>query len=319
MTIRNLMLINVYTEIPIDLIPSTFEFVLAMLKLPQSNIVTLAIYRTGTITAEFFDELASMLELLVVYSCPVLITGDINIHLDDPLDVNAIKFNGILDSFGLTQSVVGPTHSLGRTLNVVITRNDLPRPIINVGLPGEISDHSLLVFQLQLPRPPVNFMNVSTRAWKSFNEDSFRIELRASRLCNPAEYDGASVDDLQELYDTTLRTLLDKHAPCRTARRRHQPTTPWFGADCAAAKRKTRALEQRYRRTRLVSDRLAWTTQAQKKHQLCARKQSEFWERKSLTAGAYPSLHPFGVVHWVPVLSNIKTATGCESNRQLQL
>ena len=35
--------------------------------------------------------------------------------------------------------------------------------------------------------------------------------------------------------------------------------------------------------------------------------------------GAYPSLHPFGVVHWVPVLSNIKTATGCELNRQLQL
>ena len=34
---------------------------------------------------------------------------------------------------------------------------------------------------------------------------------------------------------------------------------------------------------------------------------------------AYPSLHPSGVVHWVPVLSNIKTANGCESNRQLQL
>ena len=33
---------------------------------------------------------------------------------------------------------------------------------------------------------------------------------------------------------------------------------------------------------------------------------------------AYPSLHPFGVVHWVPVLSNIKTATGCEWNRQLK-
>ena len=29
---------------------------------------------------------------------------------------------------------------------------------------------------------------------------------------------------------------------------------------------------------------------------------------------AYPSLHPFGVVHWVPLLSNIKTTTGCESN-----
>ena len=152
--------------------------------------------------------------------------------------------------------------------------------VINIGLPGEISDQSFLVFQLQLPRPPVNFVNVSTRAWKSFDEDSFRTELRASNLCNPAEYDGASVDDLQEMYDTTLRTLLDKHAPCQTARRRHQPTTPWFDADCAAAKRRTRAFEQRYRRTRLVSDRLAWTTEAQKKHQLYGRKQSEFWERK---------------------------------------
>ena len=267
-------------RIPIDLIPSTFEFVLAMLKLPRSNIVTLAIYRTGTITAEFFNEFASMLELLVVYNCPVLITGDINIHLDDPHDANAIKFNGILDSFGLIQSVVGPTHSLGWTLDIAITRNDLPSPIINVELPGEISDHLFLVFQLQLPRPPVNFVNVSMRAWKSFNEDSFRSKLRASKLCNPAEYDGNSVDDLQEMYDTTLRTLLDKHAPCQTARRRHQPTTPWFDADCATAKRKTRALEQQYRRTRLVSDRLAWSTQAQKKHQLYGRKQSEFWERK---------------------------------------
>ena len=85
---------------------------------------------------------------------------------------------------------------------------------------------SNLVLQLQLPRPPVNFVNVSTRAWKSFDEDSFRSELRSSKLCNPGEYGGASVDDLQELYDTTLRTLLDKNAPSRSARRRYQPITP---------------------------------------------------------------------------------------------
>ena len=54
----------------------------------------------------------------------------------------------------------------------------------------------------------------------------------------------------------------------------------WFDANCAAAKRRTRAFEQRYRRTRLVSDRLAWTTQALKKHRLYGRKHSEFWERR---------------------------------------
>ena len=36
---------------------------------------------------------------------------------------------------------------------------------------------------------------------------------------------------------------------------------------------------------------------------------------KGLLEPPYPS----GVVHLEPVLSNIKTATGCESNRQLQL
>ena len=54
-------------------------------------------------------------------------------------------------------------------------------------------------------------------------------------------YSGVPVDELQERYDTTLRALLDKHAPCRTARHRCQPTTPWFDADCAKAKRRTRA------------------------------------------------------------------------------
>ena len=39
-----------------------------------------------------------------------------------------------------------------------------------------------------------------------------------------------------------------------------------------------------------------------------------FYEALSTAQGL-----PFRVVHWVPVLSNIKTATGCESNRQLQL
>ena len=56
--------------------------------------------------------------------------------------------------------------------------------------------------------------------------------------------------------------------------------TPWFDSDCSKAKRRTRAFEQRYRRSRLDTDRLAWITQARKKQLLFASKQSRFWERK---------------------------------------
>ena len=48
-----------------------------------------------------------------------------------------------------------------------------------------------------------------------------------SRLCLPlAAYAGIPIDELQERYDTTLRALLEEHAPSRTARHRCQPTTP---------------------------------------------------------------------------------------------
>ena len=53
-----------------------------------------------------------------------------------------------------------------------------------------------------------------------------------------------SIDEVQDLYDTTLSSLLDKHALRRTAKRRYQPLTPWFDSECAAdPKRKSRMLE----------------------------------------------------------------------------
>ena len=148
-----------------------------------------------------------MLELLIFYSYPIVITGDLNIHFDDPDDVDTVKLCNLLDSFGLIQSVPEPTNLLERTLDVAITRSDLQLPFVQVGLPGEISDHSLLLISLQLPRPPVCFIDVSTRAWKNFNEEAFCDELRASVLCSPLAY------ELQDLYDSTLRTMIDiKHA-----------------------------------------------------------------------------------------------------------
>ena len=75
-------------RIVVDAIPRTFEFILTMLKISRSNVIVFSVYQTGPITVDFYDELTSILELLVIHSCPVLITGDFNIHLDDPRDVD---------------------------------------------------------------------------------------------------------------------------------------------------------------------------------------------------------------------------------------
>ena len=71
-----------------------------------------------------------------------------------------------------------------------------------------------------------------------------------------------------------------KHAPFRTVWRRHQPSTPWFDADCAAAKRKTRALERRYRNTGSLEDQSAWIVQQRSKQRLYSQKQNKYWENR---------------------------------------
>jgi len=58
--------------------------------------------------------------------------------------------------------------------------------------------------------------------------DRFHADLLNSQLCAPPnELDSASVDWLQDVYNTSS-LWLDKHAARRTVQRRHQPTTPWF-------------------------------------------------------------------------------------------
>ena len=51
-------------------------------------------------------------------------------------------------------------------------------------------------------------------------------------------------------------------------------------ADCAKAKRQTRAFERWYRRKKLDSDLLVWIGQARKKQRLFAAKQNQFWDKK---------------------------------------
>ena len=77
--------------------------------------------RNGLKNSVFFDEWSLSLDRLPVITKDVIITGDLNVHLDNVHDADALRFNGTLEAHGLVQHVVGPTHKKGHTLDVVIT------------------------------------------------------------------------------------------------------------------------------------------------------------------------------------------------------
>jgi len=69
----------------------------------------------------FFDELTSVFELLVLLNSRVIVGGDINIHVEDITDADGQRLASVFDVFDVQQHVIGPTHLLGGTLDLVAT------------------------------------------------------------------------------------------------------------------------------------------------------------------------------------------------------
>jgi len=86
----------------------------------------LTVYRPGScyVTGTFFEELSTVLETLVTHGCPVIISGDFNIHVEDPSDASTLRLMELLSSMDLQQHVTLPTHQAGGTLDLVITFSD---------------------------------------------------------------------------------------------------------------------------------------------------------------------------------------------------
>jgi len=115
------------------------------------------VYRTGPITSAFFAEFADVLERVATNVDPLYIVGDLNIRLDRTDDAWSRQLTDLWASYGLACRVSAPTHDRGGLLDVVVSRDELPAPrvdIIDMGL----SDHQLLCWSdCHLSIPPRSF------------------------------------------------------------------------------------------------------------------------------------------------------------------
>ena len=87
-------------------------------------------------TGVFFDEFSDYLESIILSSELLLITGDFNIHVNVVGDPHKLKLPVLLETMGLQQHVITPTHESGNTLDLIITRQceDLVKETSTIGL-----------------------------------------------------------------------------------------------------------------------------------------------------------------------------------------
>ena len=69
----------------------------------------------------FVNDFLDYMERNINTTGKLLLTGDFNIHVNDPESPDAKTFLDVLDSFGLQNHISFPTHHLNNTLDQVIT------------------------------------------------------------------------------------------------------------------------------------------------------------------------------------------------------
>ena len=239
----------------------SFEFSEWIVRSSPHNIRLVIVYRPPysdehrVPVSVFLPEFPEYFESLQLCKEKLLITGDFNIHVDDPQDSDARKFLELLEGLGLEQHVDKLTHRDGHTLDLTITRISeclvARTPVVD----QFISDHAAVLCWLTPPRPILSVKTSSYRKIKSINMEQFKRDLQSTALC--AAVKPTSANELEayvNAYNSTLSALLDKHAPLRTRTRVSRPMVPWYSNEIDDAKRSRRKAERKWRRTRLPVD-----------------------------------------------------------------
>jgi Endonuclease-reverse transcriptase len=142
------------------------------------------LYRPGSLAAPalFFKTFIGLLEIVTLYSCPIVISGDFNIHVNAMTDRCAQQFAEIIESFDLVQAVSVPTHHEGNTLDLVITRSDT-QPIDGDVLPHDmIANHALVVCRFASASFAVPQYIRYLRHWSEMDRVAF-VASTARRYC----------------------------------------------------------------------------------------------------------------------------------------
>ena len=139
-----------------------------------------------------------------------MILGDLNFQLDIQHDVNTIKFNTTIYSFGLVQHVTEPTHKKGHTLDVLVTceMDKIMASGVTVSDPGLCNtdghiagDHLAVTCSVHIQKPKA----VTTyRKLNAIDVSTFENDILSSGL---VEMDNdLNLDDMVSLYDETLKS-----------------------------------------------------------------------------------------------------------------
>jgi hypothetical protein len=261
---------------------TSFEGLEAVISVNSSCIRVVAIYRpppskkNGFTTKQFLTEFSDFLESETTSSGKLLIAGDFNFHWNNLDNNDTIQIREVVDSAALVQSVSGPTHTSGHTLDWVLTR-EAEHIILKTEISSLISDHHMIHCYLHLKKPPLPREERFYRRYKSINIAHFQEDIEDSALVKePADTLNVRLDQ----YNQTLSALIEKHAPLKRGIVTVRPVVPWYDEDIHRAKLERRKCELTWRRSHLTVHREIYQQSRNKVSALITKAKTSYFSNK---------------------------------------
>ena len=195
----------------------------------------------------FFEEFGSYLETIILSPESFILTGDYNFHVDVEDNPDARTFLDLLASMGLKQHVNVLTHVSGHTLDLLMTREHDPVTSSVPVADRYLSDHASVLCSLNSAKPDCVAKIIRYRQLRAIDFDALRQDVEKSELCT-REY--SDLNELTSSYNSTLTSLLDKHAPMKEKVVVCRQRLPCFNSEIKCAIRTRRKAERKWRRTK---------------------------------------------------------------------
>ncbi|CAG2225152.1 unnamed protein product [Mytilus edulis] len=217
----------------------------------------------------------------------IILTGDLNFHLEDKFDCDARKFTETLSDRGLVQHVFGAFRVTGHTLDVIITREDSS---IVIGIPSieELHlcndegvpslDHIAVHCSQTVYKPPEKRESMEFCKLEEIVIDDFNTDINCS---NFMPNQTATLDELVSTYDSVLSSIIEKHAPIQSKTITLLPNTEWHSSELCTAETERVPAERKMRKM----NKQLYKEQCIKTHKLLLKCKTDYYSDKILEIG----------------------------------
>ena len=203
----------------LDIEPKNLEIICMEITFGKRKWGYVAIYRPPDMNiTDFFNDLAKCQEHLINRYDHTIITGDINININDSTSIGYTKYENFLDTFGLSNIIKWDTCFTKRNENHISSSIDIfltnsPKKHFNThSVSTGISDVHVLIGSLlkasfhRAPPQEIEYRNYK-QLYQNF--DNFRNDIKNINI---------SEEDPNRYYDNytkTFQEILNKHAPLK--------------------------------------------------------------------------------------------------------